>query len=128
MTMCSMYVGDLRGFDFDGNQDGNLPPGLTGPFPPVHGSSYHGALQDWAKRMGLPVIQVDFDGYVVRVTKAQVLAFVSQCFDSDETYTVPEKMWTWKGRPYLVDKLNLLKEQIAALAEAGDYGLVSECF
>ncbi len=129
MTMCSMYVGDLEKFDWRGDWNGNLPPRLTPPFPPMAGNyHYHSKFEEWVEKTGVFSAQVDFDGYVAKVTKAQILKLIAECYDSDPSYTNPKKMLRWEGKAYLVEKLDALKRAVAGLEDDREYGLVSECF
>ena len=110
MTWHSMYVGSLGSFDWNSPNDVNLPGPLTKPFPPT--SDYHGTLIEWAKRNNVYHAQTDFDGWVARATKAQVLAFVAEQASNSRD---PQK---WDA----------IREQIEALDDASEYGLVSECY
>jgi hypothetical protein len=129
MTMCSLYVANLSGFDMKGGDvNGHIPPHLTSDFPPVQDNHFHGALEVWGHKRGIPVIGTDFDACVARVTKAQVLEFIAFCYDADESYNVPEKMLRWEGKAYLVEKLDKLRAEVAALPEEGEYGIASACW
>ena len=129
MTMCSLFVGNLTHFNmYGGDWNGNLPSPVTDRFPPICGNHYHGALEDWAAREGVTLTKVDFDAFVAPVTKDQILGFLHYCYDSDPSYTDPERMLRQDGRPYQVDKLNAVREQVMRLNPQWDYGLVSECW
>lgn len=110
MTWHSMYVGRPDSFDWESPNDVNLPGPLTKPFPPEFG--YHGAIIDWAKRNNVYHAKTDFDGWVARVSKAQLLAFVDACASSSRT---PERWST-------------VRDEIQTLPDDGEYGLVSECY
>jgi hypothetical protein len=129
MTCCSMFIGDLHGFDWQGDWNGNLPGSLTSPFPPVRDDHYHSKFDEWVEKAGVFHAQTDFDGFVARVTKAQILEFIEFCYGSDSSYTDPDRMLrSSDGKAFLVEKLDRLKVEVAALDDGIDYGLVSECF
>ena len=110
MTCHSMYVGSLANFDWDSREDVNLPGPLTAMFPPT--SDYHGALTDWAKRNNVFHAKTDFDGWVARATKAQILTFVAE-----------QASKSWYPRRW-----DAVRAEIEALEDATEYGLVSECY
>jgi len=124
MTYHSMYVGNLRGFRWeDGNWNGNIPAGLTSAFPPLPSHyPYHRAFFAWVERSGVFHAQTDFDAHVARVTKAQILDFLEFCYGTDCWYR------DGTSRPDLLTRLEKLEQEVAALDDGVEYGLVSECF
>jgi hypothetical protein len=124
-----MFVGDLKNFNWEGGDwNGNLPKRLTSAFPPVNKYSYHGALDRWVRKVGAFYAQTDFDAYVARVTRAQILDFIEFCYGWDSSYTDPDQMLRSHGTAYLVEQLDKLKREVASLDDATEYGLVSECW
>lgn len=130
MSIVELYVGDLDdpnfGWDRYENLDTNQPGQLSPVFPPVSGGSF-GALNkfdDWVKRSGCETKATDWGTRVARVTKSQIRDFIAFCFDDDPHYNDPEQMLTWEGKPYLVDKLNRLREFVETLRDHEVYRLV----
>lgn len=125
MTMCSMFIADVKGFDWKG---GRLPPAVTRAFPPIHGKHYHWAFEDWVERTGSDERPIDWDAVGASITKKQILELIDHCYGTDASYNDPAQMLRWEGKAYLVEKLDELKRQVAELDPDGEYALVSECW
>ena len=118
MTICSVYVGDLGNpnFKWDGGDwNGNVPSAISPEFPPPP-RHYNGDYHAWVKRSGVECKQTDFDGYVARVKKAQILDFVSSTYARSK-----DLPWV---KPYLPELL----EFIDALDDDAIYALVATSF
>ena len=112
MTVCVVYVGNLDGFDWEGDWNGNVPAQLSPDFPPMSGS-YNSTFHDWVKANGVTCQQTDFGGWVARVTKSQIADFIT------ETYHVDDML------PWLVPRVIELKRFVSTLQETCTYGLVA---
>ena len=113
MTYCSTYIGDLDcpGFEWEGGDwNGNIP-GRVGPlFPPAVGH-YHQKFHAWVNESGVVCKQTDFGGWVARVTRQQLLDFISYCYGPSKT-----------------DAIERLIDFIGSLDDSKEYGLVAEEF
>ncbi len=112
MTECVVYIGDLDGFDWDGDWDNNIPACLSPEFPPMSGH-YNSKYHAWVKANGVACQQTDFGGWVARVTKSELVDFIA------ETYRVDEML------PWLMGRVIELKEFVNSLQENKTYGLVA---
>jgi hypothetical protein len=113
MTYCSTYIGDLDHPEFKwegGDWSGNIPPRLGPVFPPGP-KHFHATFDAWVGQTGVINKQTDFDGWVARVTKPQLLEFIAFCYGEEVTEAVQTLI-------AFVNKLDETKE----------YGLVSECY
>lgn len=129
MTYCSVYIGDLDDPNFDitaSGPVGNTPRALTKSFP-AEGEHYNALFHRWIKDRQITCVETDYSAYVARVTKAQIADYVDYAYGSNESYTDPDCMLRWEGRPYLVDKLEKIKAFIASLDNEKLYALVAEC-
>jgi hypothetical protein len=125
MTMCSMFIADVKAFDWKG---GRLPPAATRAFPPIRGNRYHWAFEEWVKRTGADERGIDYDASGAPITKEQILELIEHCYGTDPSYNDPEQMLRSEGKAYLVEQLDELKRQVAELDPGGEYALVSECW
>lgn len=129
MTYCSVYIGDLDDPNFDISARGpvgNIPRALSKSFPP-DGEHYNRLFQQWIKDRQIACVQPDYSAFVARVTKAQIADYINYAYGSNSSYTDPEQMLRWEGKPYLVDKLEEIKALIASLDKDKLYALVAEC-
>lgn len=128
MTQCTIYVGDLNDPRFswnDGDWNGNTPRALTTAFPPRRRSYGFADYFEWLKGRGIAHQQTDWGAFVAKVTRADIVAFIAFCYDSDTSYNDPAQMLRWKGKAYLVAKLKRLKKEVRALKDDCVYGLVA---
>lgn len=130
MTMCSVYVGNLddEKFCWDGGDwNGNVPSPITSQFPCAQ-QHYNGLYHDWLKVVGVEFKKTDFGGWVAKVTKSQILDYIDFCYGTDSTYVDPQRHFTWEGRPYLVEALEKVRQQVMALPDELRLGLVASEF
>jgi hypothetical protein len=127
MTTCAVYIGDLNdpSFDWDGDDDAtSIPSGLSPEFPP-NKEPLLGCFHEWVERSGVECKLTWHEVWVARVTKAQIHDYIEYCYGSDPSYNDPDKWLTWEGRPYLVDRLDAVKEFVAGLDRQEQYALVA---
>jgi hypothetical protein len=113
MTACSIYIGDLEdpSFKWDGGDwNGNIPRSLYKQFPHKH-NPYNSIFHEWARIAGIACKQTDFDGYVARVNKKQILAYIDYCYGDEAS-----------------EELEKLRGFVETLDELKIYGLVAECY
>jgi hypothetical protein len=113
MTYCSTYIGDLEDPEFKwegGDWNGNIPPRLSPVFPPGP-AHYHSTFDAWVDQAGVTSKQTDFDGWMARVSKPQILDFIEFCYGREIT-----------------DAVEKLINFVHTLDDAKEYGLVSECY
>ena len=79
-------------------------------FPPAVGH-YHQKFHAWVSESGVVCRQTDFSGWVARVTREQLLDFISYCYGPGKT-----------------DAIEQLIEFIESLDDSKEYGLVAEEF
>ena len=118
MTDCSVYVGRLEDprFKWDGGDwSGNVPSAISPEFPPPP-NHYNADFHAWVKNAGVECKQTDFDGYVARVKKAQILEFVVSTYDRG------------KDLPWVKQILPELLTFITTLDDDATYALVATCF
>ena len=130
MTVCTVYIGDLDDttFHWDGGDwSGNIPRPLAPDFPPASGH-YNDCYHKWVKRMGIDCKQTDFGGWVTKVTQSQLFNYIDYCYGTDPGYNDPDKMLMWEGRPYLVDRLDALREFVSDINGSKQYALVATEF
>ena len=130
MTICTVYIGDLddETFSLDGGDwSGNTPSPLSADFPPATGS-YNSCFHEWVKNTGVECKQTDFGGWVARVTQSQLLGYIDHCYGSDPFYNDPDRMVMWEGRPYLVDRLDAIKNFVSGSDSSKIYALVATEF
>ena len=113
MTFCSTYIGDLEDPSFKwegGDWSGNIPRNISPKFP--HASEhYNGRFHSWVSKSDVICKQTDFDGWVARVNKKQILDYLHYCYDDDESAD-----------------LEGLIEFVNTLDDSKQYGLVAECY
>ena len=127
MTVCAVYVGDLNdpSFDWDRVDDAvSIPSGLSPDFPPWRGP-YLSCFHEWVERSGIECKQTWHEVWVAKVTKGQIHDYIEYCYGSDPSYIDPDKWLTWEGRPYLVDRLDAVKEFVSGLNRQERYALVA---
>jgi len=115
MTFCVQYVGDLDDPTFDaegGDWNGNTPARLSPEFPPL-GTRGNAGFHDWVEASGVECIQTDFGAWVARVTKSQILEYITQSYAGDEEL------------PWVKGQLEPLKELVLTLEDDHIYGLVA---
>ena len=130
MTICTVYIGDLddKSFHWDGGDwNGNIPSSLTADFPPTSGH-YNACFHKWVDKAGVECKKTDFGGWVAKVTQNQLLDFIDHCYGSDPGYNDPDRMLMWDGRPYLVDRLNAIRDFVSELDGTKLYALVATEF
>ena len=87
MTICEVYVGDLRDPCFKwegGNWNGNIPARLSPIFPPLPGN-YNRAYDTWVSSAGVASRQTDFGGHVAQVTRSHIIDFVDQSYQGERS-------------------------------------------
>jgi len=112
MTICAVYIGDLQDPSFKwegGDWNDNVPRALSDMFPPTDGH-YNACYHEWSEESGFEPKQTDFGGWVVRVSKAQLLSYVEYCYKSEPS------------------TMNSLRTFIDSLDEAKQYALVATEF
>jgi len=115
MTVCSVYIGSLEDpkFKWDGGDwSGNAPLSISPSFPPM-GQHYNGNFHDWVEKAGVECRKTDYGAWVARVTKAQIVEFVAECYRGDENL------------PWVKGDLQEVKEFVATLDDLRVYGLVA---
>ena len=115
MTICDVYVGDLKDPKFrwkDGDWSGNVPARLSPEFPPLH-PHYNAPFHAWVKANGVACEQTDFGGWVARVTKSQILEFITEAYRGNEEL------------PWVANRLPELRRFVETLRENREYGLVA---
>lgn len=113
MTYCSTYIGDLEDPSFkwdDGDWNGNIPRSIGPDFPPEP-EHYNGRFHSWVSETGVICKQTDFDGWVARVNKQQILSYIKYCYGADKKAEVEK-----------------LIKFVNTLDESRQYGLVAECY
>ena len=113
MTFCSTYLGDLEDptFKWDGGDwNGNIPSSI-GPIFPPEPEHYNGRFHSWVEKARVPCKQTDFDGWVARVNKQQILEYISYCYGEDDSA-----------------RLRKLIKFVNTLDDSKIYGLVAECY
>ena len=112
MTYCSTYIGDLEdaSFKWDGGDwSGNIPGNIGPPFPPAP-KHYNAIFHEWVDISGVTCKQTDFDGWVARVDRQQILDYIKYCYGDDDSAEVQK-----------------LIEFVSGLDDSKIYGLVAEC-
>ena len=82
MTICEVFVGDLDdpSFKWDGgNWNKNIPARLSPVFPPLPGN-YNRVYDEWVAAAGVPSKQTDFGGHVAKVTRSQIIEFITKSY------------------------------------------------
>ena len=76
-------------------------------FPPGPNGYWTHILGSWCDDHSVQYTHVDtvLPQICARMKRDQILAFVSHCYDSDGSYSDPERMLTWQGQAYLVIRL-----------------------
>jgi hypothetical protein len=113
MTYCSTYIGDLddTSFEWDvGDWNGNIP-GRIGPEFPYAPKHYNAIFHEWVGISGVTSKQTDFDGWVARVNKQQILDYIEYCYGADVTADLEKLLWF-----------------VNTLDDSKQYGLVAECY
>lgn len=115
MTMCCVYIGDLNDSDFSwdaGNSGNNIPNRLSPDFPPAsqfYNSDYH----DWVKAARVDCKQTDFGGWVAKVTKDQLMDYLTKTY-SNKT-----------GLPNTEQQVTEVQDFVSQLDEHTQYALVA---
>ncbi|MDO9050537.1 MAG: hypothetical protein Q7U70_03490 [Methylotenera sp.] len=127
MSFCLLYIGQLDdpSFDYDDwSNVGNIPIRRSPHFPPTNPSPYN-RFYKWVEKSGCKSNRVDWGATVAIVNKAQIEDLITQCYSDDLSYSDPEKMSTWEGKPYLVNQLLELRVFVANLDAKELYALVA---
>ena len=127
MTMCAIYIADINDPSFDWDRDDlavSMPSSLSPDFPPWR-ALYLGCFHEWVERSGVECKLIWYEVWVAKVTRAQIHDFIGYCYGSDSSYNDPDKWLTWEGRPYLVDRLDAVKEFVSGLNGQERYALVA---
>lgn len=114
MTICEVYVGDLKGpgFKWEGsNWNVNIPARLSPIFPPLPGN-YNRTYDRWVSSAGVESRQTDFGGHVAKVTRLQILDFIASSFTSECS-------------PEAQERVNDLTRFVNRLSEDQFYALVA---
>lgn len=115
MTICDVYIGNLEDpkFKWDGGDwNGNTPRSLSPDFPPMS-QHYNRDFKDWVAVTGVECRQTDYGAWVARVTKTQIIEFITKCYKGQEDL------------PWVKDDLKVLKQFVTTLDENLVYGLVA---
>ena len=93
MTICEVFVGDLDDSSFKwegGNWNKNIPARMSPVFPPLPGN-YNRVYDEWVAAVGVPSKQTDFGGHVAKVTRTQIIEFITKSYKTNgSSNTDPE--------------------------------------
>ena len=115
MTVCSVYLGSLEDPKFKwegGDWNGNVPAAISQDFPPM-GEHYNADFHRWVASSDVECKETDFAACVTRVTKAQILDFISMGYLGKEHL------------PWVELPLQALNEFVSTLNEDRVYALVA---
>ena len=131
MTYFDMWIGDLDDPDFkwhDGNYDGNLPKRKSPMFPPARDDYFFRDFFRWVELRRNDYKQTDWDGWVAKVTKEDILNFIDHRYKTDPRYTDPQQVLYRNGKAVFVEQLNDLIEYVSSLDDEKLYALVAAEF
>ena len=92
-----------------GDWNGNIPGRLGPEFPPAP-KHYNAIFHAWVSDAGVTCKKTDFDGWVARVNKQQILAYIKYCYGVDTKAELEKQL-----------------KFINTLDDSKQYGLVAEC-
>lgn len=118
MTDCSVYGGNLDDPKFKwegGDWSGNVPGGIS-PYFPSPKDHYNANYHAWVKASGVECKQTDFGGWVVKVTREQILEYLTWCYAGQEDL------------PWVKEDLQKVVRSIRRLRQGKIYGLVATEF
>ncbi len=120
MTYRDVYIGLLEDPKFSwqsGNWEGNAPDAISPLFPPAMGA--FNELIDRIESGAYEGKQTDWEAWVAKVSKQQILCFIEDCYAGDRNYTDPTYM------PHLYDKMQELLRHVESLDNHKIYALVA---
>ena len=124
MTYRDVYIGALSTgsdpFDSGGDWNGNLPGRLSPWFP--RGAEACNRLIQNISDGKFPGKQVDFSGWVAKVTKQDILDFIDEVHRDDKWCSDPNLM------PHIYEKMQSLMMYVRSLPEDGFFALVADEF
>jgi hypothetical protein len=128
MTHCSTYIGDLDDPDFHIDQvlTINLPRHLSKTFPRPR-EHYNVLFHQWVKVRAMPCKQIDYDGYLVLLTKDELRDYIAYVYDSDPSYTNSKNISESGPHQHEVKRLKEIKTFITTLDPGRRYALIAEC-
>jgi hypothetical protein len=127
ITYRDVYIGELASgsdpLDWDGDWNGNVPKVISPWFPPTGGISFpkhpFAQLIDRISTGKFQGKQVDWGGWAAKVTKQEILDFITEVYGGDNCYTDPTVM------PHLYEQMQTLTEYVNSLPEGGTFALVA---
>lgn len=124
MTYRDVYIGELSStadpLDWGGDWNGNVPKLLSPYFPPHGGGVPFFRLIEKISNGEFTGKQVDWGGWAAKVSKKDILDFITEVYRDNKWYSDPKLM------PHLYAEMQTLIAYVHSLPEDGFFALVAE--